>query len=155
MDVHFGGVLPAATKSVWFSCSSVLFYRSPSDKFITVVYNDETHTFDYVIKVLQRAVSCPPSQASDYATIIDREVSAVGLVKNLLETTSFVVWFLLAKRFNNKFFCLKSSSVESFVQIVKKHSSYESSFFEKRFGFWLSTLLKLGDYSKACHTFLY
>jgi len=49
-------------------------FRSPSDTYITVVYNDETHTFDYVIKVLQRAVSCPANQASDYATIIDREV---------------------------------------------------------------------------------
>ena len=43
---------------------------------MTVVYNDEVHTFDFVIDVLQRAVSCSANVASDYATIIDREVSA-------------------------------------------------------------------------------
>ena len=57
-----------------------------------MVYNDETHTFDYVIKVLQRAVSCSASQASDHATIIDREVgikrfsqlSSLALLNNKL-----------------------------------------------------------------------
>ena len=42
---------------------------------MAVVYNDESHTFDYVIDILQAAVNCSASVASDFATVIDREVT--------------------------------------------------------------------------------
>nr|CAB3267469.1 E3 ubiquitin-protein ligase UBR2-like [Phallusia mammillata] len=47
--------------------------EQPSDEFVTVVFNDESHTFDQVISTLVQAISCSPSVASDYATLIDRE----------------------------------------------------------------------------------
>lgn len=53
------------------------FSSNPKDTYLTMVYNDETHTFDYVIEILQRAVQCSDNVASDFATIIDREVSVI------------------------------------------------------------------------------
>ncbi|XP_078484358.1 E3 ubiquitin-protein ligase UBR2-like [Ciona intestinalis] len=46
---------------------------SSVDKFATVVFNDESHTFDYVIGVLSHAVQCTNNRAADFATVIDRE----------------------------------------------------------------------------------
>lgn len=43
------------------------------DLYCTVLYNDETHTFDTVITTLQRALECPQRDAVEYATMIDRE----------------------------------------------------------------------------------
>ena len=43
------------------------------DLYCTVLYNDETHTFDTVISTLQRALECQQRDAVDYATMIDRE----------------------------------------------------------------------------------
>ncbi|XP_005107156.1 E3 ubiquitin-protein ligase UBR2 isoform X1 [Aplysia californica] len=41
--------------------------------YLCMLYNDEVHTYDQVINTLQRAVTCTPRQALDYATIVDRE----------------------------------------------------------------------------------
>lgn len=43
------------------------------DLYCTVLYNDETHTFDIVISTLQKALDCSQRDAVDYATMIDRE----------------------------------------------------------------------------------
>ncbi|XP_037086448.1 E3 ubiquitin-protein ligase UBR2-like [Pollicipes pollicipes] len=40
--------------------------------YVTMFYNDETHTFEQVIECLRRAVECSQRDAVDYATIIDR-----------------------------------------------------------------------------------
>lgn len=42
--------------------------------FAIVVYNDELHTYDYVIRTLTGSCSLSTKKASDFATIIDREV---------------------------------------------------------------------------------
>jgi len=42
-------------------------------QFCTVLFNDETHTFDVVIQTLTRALGCSKKVAIEYATIIDRE----------------------------------------------------------------------------------
>ncbi|CAG7818357.1 unnamed protein product [Allacma fusca] len=54
----------------------------PSDTFGTVMYNDETHTFDTVIQTLTRAVDCTKKTAVDFATIIDREGRSVVKCSN-------------------------------------------------------------------------
>lgn len=46
--------------------------KNPS-VFCTVLYNDETHTFDLVIQTLTRALQCTKKDAIEYATTIDRE----------------------------------------------------------------------------------
>lgn len=45
-----------------------------NDTYITMLFNDEVHTFDQVIKTLQRAVKhCTAQQAREFATLVDRE----------------------------------------------------------------------------------
>ncbi|GAB1601270.1 E3 ubiquitin-protein ligase UBR2-like isoform X2 [Argonauta hians] len=45
----------------------------PEDSFVTVLFNDELHTFDQVISTLQKAVDCSAKEAADYSTTVDRE----------------------------------------------------------------------------------
>ncbi|KAG8196917.1 hypothetical protein JTE90_027621 [Oedothorax gibbosus] len=46
---------------------------SPLDTYCTVLFNDETHTYDQVIDTLTKAISCNKKTAMDFATAIDRE----------------------------------------------------------------------------------
>lgn len=50
--------------------SSLYDYK---DTFVTMLYNDETHTYDQVITTLERAIECTQKEAVAYATSIDRE----------------------------------------------------------------------------------
>ncbi|XP_069985814.1 E3 ubiquitin-protein ligase UBR2 isoform X10 [Penaeus vannamei] len=43
------------------------------DTFVTMLYNDETHTYDQVISTLERAIDCSQKDAVAFATSIDRE----------------------------------------------------------------------------------
>ncbi|XP_054719736.1 E3 ubiquitin-protein ligase UBR2-like [Uloborus diversus] len=43
------------------------------DIYCTVLFNDETHTYDQVIETLGKAISCSKKAAIDFATMIDRE----------------------------------------------------------------------------------
>lgn len=52
-------------------------YKNQEDSFCTVLYNDETHTFDQVITTLNRFIKCPQRESIDYVTSIDREGRAV------------------------------------------------------------------------------
>ncbi|XP_050524886.1 E3 ubiquitin-protein ligase UBR2 [Daktulosphaira vitifoliae] len=52
-------------------------YNNQEDSFCTVLYNDETHTFDQVITTLTRFIKCPQRESIDYVTSIDREGRAV------------------------------------------------------------------------------
>lgn len=47
------------------------------DIYCTVLYNDETHTFEQVIQTLTRIVGCPQKDAIEYVSSIDREGRAV------------------------------------------------------------------------------
>lgn len=47
------------------------------DLYCTVLYNDETHTFDQVISTLTRIVGWPQKDAVEYVSTIDREGRAV------------------------------------------------------------------------------
>ncbi|XP_076237456.1 ubr1 ubiquitin ligase [Calliopsis andreniformis] len=53
---------------------SLLF---PSDTFCTVLFNDETHTFDQVISTLTYVLKCSQKDAVEYVTNVDREGRAV------------------------------------------------------------------------------
>ena len=50
--------------------------------FATVLYNDESHTFDFVIDILKRALKCDDSEAADFATVVDREGRSVVCIDN-------------------------------------------------------------------------
>ncbi|XP_071525838.1 LOW QUALITY PROTEIN: E3 ubiquitin-protein ligase UBR2 [Panulirus ornatus] len=43
------------------------------DTYVTMLYNDETHTYDQVISTLERAIECTHKDAVAFATSIDRE----------------------------------------------------------------------------------
>ncbi|XP_054160724.1 E3 ubiquitin-protein ligase UBR2-like isoform X2 [Oppia nitens] len=43
------------------------------DTHVTMLFNDEIHTYEQVINTLSRAIDCLPKEATEYATIIDRE----------------------------------------------------------------------------------
>lgn len=47
------------------------------DNFCTVLYNDETHTFEQVITTLTKVIKCSHRDAIEYVTNIDREGRAV------------------------------------------------------------------------------
>ncbi|CAN7938536.1 unnamed protein product, partial [Ixodes hexagonus] len=47
---------------------------SPSqDTFVTMLFNDEAHTYEQVIQTLNRAIECTHREAIEYATTVDRE----------------------------------------------------------------------------------
>ena len=50
---------------------------SAEDLFCTLLYNDETHTFDQVISTLTSIVKCGQKEAVEYVTSIDRDGRAV------------------------------------------------------------------------------
>ncbi|XP_021345433.1 E3 ubiquitin-protein ligase UBR2-like isoform X2 [Mizuhopecten yessoensis] len=43
------------------------------DSYITMLFNDEVHTYEQVIVALQRAVDCTQKEAVEFATTVDRE----------------------------------------------------------------------------------
>ncbi|XP_046403527.1 E3 ubiquitin-protein ligase UBR2 isoform X2 [Ischnura elegans] len=47
------------------------------DLYCTVLYNDETHTFEQVISTVQRVVKCPHREAIQFVTAIDLEGRAI------------------------------------------------------------------------------
>ncbi|XP_017891387.1 E3 ubiquitin-protein ligase UBR2 [Ceratina calcarata] len=55
------------------SLSSLL----PSDDYCTVLFNDETHTFDQVISTLIRVMNCTQRDALEFVTNVDRDGRAV------------------------------------------------------------------------------
>ena len=50
---------------------------NPDDIYCTVLFNDESHTFDQVIITLTRVIKCSQRDAIEYVTNIDREGRAV------------------------------------------------------------------------------
>uniref|UniRef100_A0A1B6DEC1 E3 ubiquitin-protein ligase n=1 Tax=Clastoptera arizonana TaxID=38151 RepID=A0A1B6DEC1_9HEMI len=54
-----------------------LNFLCESDTYCTVLYNDETHTFEQVINTLARVIKCSQRDAIEFVTNIDREGRAV------------------------------------------------------------------------------
>ncbi|XP_014664859.1 PREDICTED: E3 ubiquitin-protein ligase UBR2-like [Priapulus caudatus] len=47
--------------------------ENKEDTYCCMLYNDEVHTYDQVIKSLNRALDCTQKEAVDFATTVDRE----------------------------------------------------------------------------------
>ncbi|CAF0746585.1 unnamed protein product [Didymodactylos carnosus] len=43
------------------------------DRYVTMLFNDEIHTYDQVIAVLTRSISCSKQEGHEYASVVDRE----------------------------------------------------------------------------------
>ncbi|XP_034933670.1 E3 ubiquitin-protein ligase UBR2 [Chelonus insularis] len=50
---------------------------STTDSYCTVLFNDETHTFEQVISILSRVIKCTQKEAIEFVTNIDRNGRAV------------------------------------------------------------------------------
>lgn len=61
----------------YFKEEEDLQYYVDSDLYCTVLYNDETHTFEQVVNTLARVIKCSQRDALDFVTNIDREGRAV------------------------------------------------------------------------------
>ncbi|XP_022244280.1 E3 ubiquitin-protein ligase UBR2-like isoform X1 [Limulus polyphemus] len=67
------------------------------ETYATMLFNDEIHTYDQVIHTLNRAIECTEKEATDYATMIDREGRSIvkcgnfqscNQVRNIIERTN-------------------------------------------------------------------
>ena len=77
--ITFGAVLSYCFDllSMEHSPSLVVALLSSNDTYCTILFNDETHTFDQVIVTLTRVIKCSQRDAIEYVTNIDREGRAV------------------------------------------------------------------------------
>ncbi|XP_054260913.1 E3 ubiquitin-protein ligase UBR2 isoform X2 [Macrosteles quadrilineatus] len=76
LTLEFSPGLPADLLLKQSEEDSLNFLQSP-DTFCTVLYNDETHTFEQVINTLARVIKCSQRDAIEFVTNIDREGRAV------------------------------------------------------------------------------
>ncbi|XP_058445563.1 E3 ubiquitin-protein ligase UBR1-like [Malaya genurostris] len=78
-EIIFKGVLQYCTKTLQVQSNSSLsdFGDEDVDDYCTILYNDETHTFEQVIQTLTAIVKCSQKEAIEYVTSIDREGRAV------------------------------------------------------------------------------
>ena len=49
------------------------FWDGEHKKYVTMLFNDEVHTYDQVINVLTRAIQCTKAEGHEYASLVDRE----------------------------------------------------------------------------------
>ncbi|XP_055680876.1 E3 ubiquitin-protein ligase UBR1 [Lutzomyia longipalpis] len=74
----FHAVLSYCTTSLEIDCNGTMSaVDEDEDFYCTVLYNDETHTYEQVIQTLTRTVACPHKNAVDYVTSVDRDGRAV------------------------------------------------------------------------------
>nr|CAD7425225.1 unnamed protein product [Timema monikensis] len=68
--------LPSELRVNEFEDDPLGFWNAP-DTYCTVLFNDETHTFEQVINTLARVIKCTQKDAIEFVTNIDREGRAV------------------------------------------------------------------------------
>lgn len=78
-EIVFKGILQYCMKTLQIQSESSLaeFGADDEDIYCTILYNDETHTFEQVIQTLTSIVKCTQKEAIEYVTSIDREGRAV------------------------------------------------------------------------------
>lgn len=76
LTLEFSPGLPADLRLKEAEEEPLSFLHSP-DNYCTVLYNDETHTFDQVINTLARVIKCSQRDAIEFVTNVDREGRAV------------------------------------------------------------------------------
>ncbi|GAB0094295.1 E3 ubiquitin-protein ligase [Sergentomyia squamirostris] len=77
-DVVFRAVLSYCTTSLEIDCNGNMSgVDEEEDCYCTVLYNDETHTYEQVIQTLTRTVQCAHKNAVFYVTSVDRDGRAV------------------------------------------------------------------------------
>lgn len=78
-EIVFKGIMQYCMKTLQIQSESCLAEYDVDDEdiYCTILYNDETHTFEQVIQTLTSIVKCTQKEAIEYVTSIDREGRAV------------------------------------------------------------------------------
>ncbi|UJR10060.1 hypothetical protein I4U23_014282 [Adineta vaga] len=64
------------------------FWDGDHKRYVTMLFNDEVHTYDQVINVLSRAIQCTKQEGHEFASLVDREgrtVIRIGTVEQCRE----------------------------------------------------------------------
>lgn len=86
LTLEYSPGLPADLRLKEFEEDPLSFLCTP-DNYCTVLYNDETHTFEQVINTLARVIKCSQRDAIEFVTNIDREGRAVVKCSNFQHCT--------------------------------------------------------------------
>ena len=49
------------------------YWDGDHERYVTMLFNDEVHTYDQVINVLNRAIQCSKQEGHEFASLVDRE----------------------------------------------------------------------------------
>lgn len=52
---------------------AIRFWDGDHARYVTMLFNDEVHTYDQVINVLSRAIQCTKQEGHEFASLVDRE----------------------------------------------------------------------------------
>lgn len=56
-----------------FKLLTFRYWDGDHKRYVTILYNDEIHTYDQVINVLSRAIQCSKAEGHELASLVDRE----------------------------------------------------------------------------------
>lgn len=115
-------------KAILYYCVKTLQIQSDSslaelgdcedeDVHCTILYNDETHTFEQVIQTLTSIVKCTQKEAIEYVTSIDREGRAV------VKCASFEICKKLKEDIENKVIRSTMTTKASPLKVTVLHKS--------------------------------
>ncbi|XP_055525528.1 E3 ubiquitin-protein ligase UBR1 [Wyeomyia smithii] len=76
-ELAFRGILQYCATTLQTQSNCSFDDIDDEDIYCTILYNDETHTFDQVIQTLTSIVKCSQKEAIEYVTSIDREGRAI------------------------------------------------------------------------------
>ncbi len=49
------------------------YWDGDHKRYVTMLFNDEVHTYDQVITILSRAIQCTKAEGHEFASLVDRE----------------------------------------------------------------------------------
>ncbi|XP_055625385.1 E3 ubiquitin-protein ligase UBR1 [Toxorhynchites rutilus septentrionalis] len=119
-EIVFKGILQYCMKTLRIQSESSLAdfdEIEDEDIYCTLLYNDETHTFEQVIQTLTSIVKCTQKEAIEYVTSIDREGRAV------VKCASFEVCKKLKEDIENKVIRSTMTTKSSPLKVTVLHKT--------------------------------
>lgn len=119
-EIVFKAILHYCMKTLQIQSESSLAELSNNedeDVYCTILYNDETHTFEQVIQTLTSIVKCTQKEAIEYVTSIDREGRAV------VKCATFEVCRKLKEDIENKVIRSTMTTKASPLKVTVLHKS--------------------------------
>ena len=69
------------------------YWDGDHKRYVTMLFNDEVHTYDQVINVLSRAIQCSKQEGHEFASLVDREgrtVIRIGAMDQCTEAQTVI-----------------------------------------------------------------